>query len=151
MTTNTPNGPLRATRFAAWAFVVSGAVMALAPAIGLTAPLDFLVDLVFWPLDGAQSVAAPETRLATGIAGALLTGWGWTLLAISRHALARDGAHGWAWRAMMGGLLCWFVLDGIASLAAGAGGNVLGNLAFLVLMGAPLLLMRGQSRPPAAA
>lgn len=142
MTIVASSGPLRAARIAAWLFLATGALMALSVTFGLTAPLSFLIDLVFWPLDGAESASAPETRLAAGIAGGLLAGWGWTLLAVLRRSIAQEGAEGWAWRAVLGGLLIWFALDSAASLAAGAAANVVGNLVFLALLGVPLALMR---------
>ena len=65
--------------------------------------------------------------------------------------LPEQGAEGWAWRAAMGGLLLWFVLDGIGSVASGAWFNVIGNLSFLFLLGIPLWLMRGRPAAEKAA
>ena len=142
MTTETSSGALRAAVIAAWIFIIVGVEISLCVVLGLLGPLDFLVDLVFWPLDGAQSVAAPETQLVAAILGGLLAGWGATLLLVLRHGVKEQGAEGWAWRAAMTGLLVWFAVDSAGSVAAGAWANVIGNLGFLALLGVPLWLMR---------
>ena len=145
MTASTDSGPVSGARIAAWVFIITGAAFPLGVVLGLDAGLAFFVDLVFWPLDGAQNVATPEARLLASIAGGVIAGWGYTLLLLARHGLAEQGSEGWAWRAAMGGLLLWFALDGIGSIASGAWANVIGNLSFLFVLGIPLWLMRSRA------
>lgn len=142
MNSETTPGALKGALIAAWIFIIIGADMALLVALGLHGPLNFFLDLVFWPLDGAQSLAAPEAQLLMGIAGGLLAGWGVTLLILCRRGVAEQGADGWAWRAAMGGLAVWFLLDGAASVASGAWANVIGNLGFLLVIAIPLWMLR---------
>lgn len=115
----------------------------IAMVVGLLVPggdavLAWIMDLVFWPLDGgAETAIAANAKLATGIAGAVLTGWGAML-----WFMARDGfptRQPWVWRAALVGVLAWFVLDGIVSVSVGAGLNVIGNLVFLALLLPPLI------------
>lgn len=54
--------------------ILVGTVMAPCALPGFHAITDLLFDLAFLPTGSAQGLAAPETRLAAGIAGGLLAG-----------------------------------------------------------------------------
>jgi hypothetical protein len=114
-------------------FGIMTALSALPAAAGLTL---FLTDLVFWPLDGAQSLRAPETRLFCGITGGVVTGWGVLLWLISTRLYPREPEL--ARTIILSSVLSWFVVDGIGSTLAGAPGNVALNVVFLLLFAVPL-------------
>lgn len=151
MTSSSNDGLLAGARIGAWFFIVVGLAFPLCVVIGAESVLGFFIDLVFWPLDGAQSAAAPEVQLLASIAGGVIAGWGYTLLLLARHGLPRQGAEGWVWRAAVGGLLLWFVADSIGSVASGAWANVIGNIAFVSVIAIPLWLMRGRAPAEKAA
>jgi hypothetical protein len=94
-------------------------------------PSKLMADLIFWPLDGAQSLAAQETRLMFGIAGGVMCGWGAMLWLTATRVYATDPAL--ARLLVMEGIGIWFVVDCAGSLAAGAPLNVLFNLVFLAV------------------
>ena len=104
----------------------------------------------FYALVFGEAVAISDAaRLGIGIAGALMVGWGAMLAmlvrsldALTPHALGTATAVG---------VVSWFVLDGIVSLAVGAALNVVGNTVYLVILLAPALALRSGARVPGTA
>lgn len=101
-------------------------------------PLAMLADLVFWPLDGAQSMAQGHTRLLAGIGGGVMLGWSVMLWRVVTRLMPADPrlARGIVTEA----ILVWFVTDSIASFLAGGGINVILNAGLLLLFLVPLFL-----------
>lgn len=119
-----------------------GLLIALGAHSALGAPVIFLADLLLWPLDGAETGTARETRLIAGIAGGVMVGWGFMLWGLAGEGMAR--APDLSRRLILGSVGIWFVIDGMGSIAAGSPLNVLGNISFLALFLWPL------RRPPVA-
>ncbi len=132
----------------------SGAVVASGVLVGLGAlpatawPAEFLLDLVFWPVDGGEGLAVPGARLLAGIGGGILIGWGVMLWQITTRLMPRDPAL--ARRLILTNVSIWFVADCAGSVAAGAPLNVLLNLVFLAAFVAPLLRLGSREVAPAA-
>ncbi|MCU0911036.1 MAG: hypothetical protein MUE98_06745 [Rhodobacteraceae bacterium] len=118
------------------AVIASGVVLALGAHPATAGLTRMVADLVVWPPDGAQVMAAAETRVFAAISGGVLAGWGWALWLLAGEGMARmpDLTR----RIWTGSVLVWFALDSAGSLAAGAPVNVLGNLGFLALLLGPL-------------
>lgn len=94
-------------------------------------PILFLLDFVIWPLDGAQSGAATELRLALAISGGIMAGWGILLWQLSTQLYPREPNLGR--RLILTSIGVWFVIDSLGSIAAGVPLNALLNTGFLVL------------------
>lgn len=108
-----------------------GVLIALAawpPTSGL---VEFLVDLSAWPLDGGQTLAANETRLALAIAGGVMAGWG-AMVWIATGRLA-DTDPAFLRTMVLVPTLIWYVVDSLGSVASGIPVNVLVNTLFLAL------------------
>ncbi len=73
-----------------------------------------------------------------GVLGAVLTGWMLTLAAVASGPLANDGGR--FRRRLATAFVVWFLLDTGMSLATAVWQHALFNLAFLTLIGGPLLL-----------
>lgn len=72
-----------------------------------------------------------------------MIGWGSTLFLISNeisHSLK-------IWRAVLGGLIGWFIFDSIGSLVSGVPYNVLLNTGFLAVFLAALFFMKPKIDP----
>jgi hypothetical protein len=130
MTANTlaPSAPGQ-IKVAALALAAIGIVTALAAVPALDWPMRLLFDLAFWPLDGRETLAARETRLAVAIAGGLTTGLGAMIYAVADKVLPRDPAA--ARSVILTGTLAWFVTDSSGSVLAGAPANVVLNVLIL--------------------
>jgi hypothetical protein len=125
-------------RFAAGVTMATGLALALAAVPALNLPVRLLTDLLVWPVDGAETLAASETRLGMAISGGVLVGWGVMIWQLAGEPLARMPEMVRA--IIRTSMLTWFVVDSAGSVAAGAALNVVANLVFLVLF---LIPMRG--------
>ena len=126
---------------AASAVVVGFGILLVFAALPATAtPVRFLADLIFWPIDGTQTVDAPETRLLSGILGGIMAGWGVLLWLVSVRLYPRDPDL--ARTLILTSICVWFVVDGIGSTLAGAPLNVVFNVGFLALFVVPLWTAR---------
>ncbi|MFQ6547908.1 hypothetical protein AADZ90_008110 [Aestuariibius sp. 2305UL40-4] len=123
--------------FGAAIMIGFGSLMALAALPALNLPIRLLADLILWPMDGAETLAAPESRLLLAISGGVLAGWGVLVLGLAGEP-ARQ-APDTTRRIALTAYVAWFAIDSTASVAAGAPLNVVGNLAFLALMAGPIL------------
>lgn len=116
-----------------------GVIVAGAGVPGLSHIALFLLDLLIWPLDGAQSLLAQEVRFIAAIGGGVMVGWGvmiWMIAPLMRgHATIIRSVVAWS-------IGTWFIVDSAGSVLAGVPANVLGNLAFVALFALAL-------RPPA--
>lgn len=125
-------------RLAAGVTMLTGLTLALAAIPAMNLPMRILADMLIWPLDQAQTLGLPETRLALAIGGAVLTGWGLMIWQLAGEPLQRASEPVRA--IIRTSVLTWFAVDSLASIAAGAALNVLPNLVFLALF---LVPMRG--------
>jgi hypothetical protein len=94
------------------------------------------LDLLAWPIDGAQQYADGTMRFLTALTGGFLFGWGAMILALRQwvHEAAPEQTR----RAVLTGLVAWCTLDSIGSLAAGVPSNVGFNLLVLLAAAGPL-------------
>jgi len=113
-----------------------GLLIAASAVPALAAPVAFLFDLVFFPVDGAPLVAGHDARLLAAISGGLMVGLGVMLWIVATELYVRDPALGR--RLILYGIGSWFVVDSTMSIAAGAPLNVLGNVAFLLVFCLPV-------------
>ncbi len=118
------------------AVIAFGLLLLLGTLPMTSAPLGSLTDLIFWPLDGQENIAAPETRLLSAIAGGILSGWGLMLWQISARLYPQDPAL--ARTLILSSVGVWFVIDGLGSILAGAPLNAALNVGFLLLFFVPL-------------
>jgi len=102
---------------------------------------------------GMAAVGVPEGPARShllfvyGVLGAVLTGWMLTLAAVASGPLGDD--DGRLRRRLAAAFVVWFLLDTGMSLAVGVWQHALFNLAFLALIGGPLLLAApARHRPP---
>jgi hypothetical protein len=126
-----------------------GLIAAAASYPALSGPWSLLLDAVKWPVDGAQSAASSEARILSAIGGGLTCGWAVMLYGLAAGPIARG--DGDAKRLFVVGVLTWFGIDSLASLAAGWPGNVALNLVFAAMLLAPFLLDHRKSPMAAAA
>ncbi len=125
------------------AIIVGFGLLSMLAAVPATSgPMLFLADLVIWPIDSAQSLAAAETRVFAAIAGGLMVGFGELLWLVSTRIY--PGNPDLARSLILPSFLGWFAIDSLGSILAGAPLNALFNTAFLVIFLIPLLWPRGQ-------
>ena len=99
-------------------------------------PARWTLDLLSWPLDGAQTYASPDTRFLSALTGGFLLGWGVTIWCLSLWVY--DAAPESVRKSVVIGALCWFTLDSAGSIASGNAINALFNIPILLLAVGPL-------------
>ncbi|WP_421857649.1 hypothetical protein [Oricola sp.] len=123
-------------KYASGFIIATGILVAMASHPAASWPARVLADVIFWPVDGAQEIAARETRLLAAIGGGVMAGWGAMMWLTATRVYPKDPQL--ARLLIAEGALIWFAVDSIGSVAAGAPLNVIGNLGFLALILAPL-------------
>lgn len=113
-----------------------GPVFALGSMLATAEPARWSLDVLSWPLDGNMNYAAGTTRFLSALTGGFLFGWGVMILLL--RALVFDAAPDGVRKAVLGGLIAWFVLDSSGSIASGNASNALINIAVLLLLAGPL-------------
>ena len=99
-------------------------------------PARFTLDLLSWPLDGATTYDSPDTRFLSALTGGFLFGWGVMIWCLSSWVY--DQAPEAVRRAVVAGVLGWFVLDSSGSIASGNPSNAVFNIAVLLIAVGPL-------------
>ena len=130
------NARIVTLKCASSAVIAAGVLVGLASMPATALPVAFLLDAIFWPVDGLEGVTTPEARLLSAIGGGILIGWGVLLWQLTTRLLPREPAL--ARRLILCSVGIWFVADSAGSLAAGAPLNVVGNVAFLAAFWIPL-------------
>jgi hypothetical protein len=122
--------------------IILGAILAItAPFLTLNI-LDNKINTVFFS-DGIPGESAEMMRKwLIAVSGAVMLGWGCSMLFIVEKALRYS--EKWAWRSMFYPIIIWYVLDSLVSMYFGAIFNaVINSIIFLQLL-APLLFLRNQ-------
>ncbi len=97
-----------------------------------------LMEVLYLP--GAPDVASADTvSFAVGVSGAVLVGWGTSMLFIYLDPAMLDRPR--VARAFLLATIVWFVLDTFMSVAVGAWINAVGNCLFLGLLLPPLAVL----------
>ena len=134
---------------AAYATIAFGLGLALG---STSAPVAALLlhptNAIFWGAAAPDPVTVAYQGFVHGVLGATVAGWGVLMLAVARAAFRRR--ERWAWRAMAGALLAWFVPDTAISIAYAVWPNVALNVAVAALLGLPLVATRRAFGPETA-
>ncbi|GAB4122121.1 MAG: hypothetical protein Fur005_16860 [Roseiflexaceae bacterium] len=106
----------------------------------------FSLDLLSWPLDGNPTYQEMGIRFLSALTGGFLFGWGVMIWCLREwvYDLAPEAVR----RAVVAGLLAWFVLDSLGSIASGNPINAVFNIAVLLIGVGPL--WRPEQRPHTA-
>ena len=99
-------------------------------------PARLTLDILSWPVDGATSFSANDTRFLSALTGGFLTGWGVMIWCLS--TMVYDQAPEGVRRTVLTGVLAWFFLDSAGSIASGNSSNALFNVLVLLLAVGPL-------------
>lgn len=113
-----------------------GPIFFLGTMVPTSEPARLTLDLLSWPLDGLQTYASPDTRVLSALTGGFLLGWGVMIWCLSTWVY--DAAPEAVRRAVLAGVLSWFVLDSAGSIASGTVSNAVFNVFFLLLAVGPL-------------
>jgi hypothetical protein len=127
---------IRWLKFGSAATVAFGLLIAGAAVTALQGFTEFLLDLIFFPVDSGQSMDAPATRLFSAISGGVMTGLGVMLWILAAELYPRDPILGR--RLVLLGIGSWYVVDSSMSAAAGAPLNILFNTVFLLIFYIPV-------------
>lgn len=113
-----------------------GPIFFLGTMVSTLEPARLTLDLLSWPIDGATTYSSPDTRFLSALTGGFLLGWGVMVWCLSSWVY--DHAPEAVRKAVLVGLLSWFVLDSSGSIASGNPSNAVINVFVLLLAVGPL-------------
>jgi hypothetical protein len=113
-----------------------GPVFFLGTMLSTMEPARLTLDILSWPIDGATTYQSADTRFLSALTGGFLLGWGVMIWFLS--VWVYDAAPEAVRRAVLLGLLSWFVLDSAGSVASGNPSNAFINVLVLLLAVGPL-------------
>lgn len=113
-----------------------GPVFFLATMAATDEPARLTLDILSWPIDGAQSYTEPTTRFLTALTGGFLLGWGVLVWRLSGEIY--DAAPEAVRKAVLTSFLAWFLLDSAGSIVSGNASNVFFNLIILFAIVGPM-------------
>jgi hypothetical protein len=117
--------------------VIFGIIMTFFNATALFGMFNKGIDPVFWGSTISDTRAISFRTWVYGAWGATIAGWGISLLFIVYNAFTRQ--ERWAWFAISGGLVVWYLLDTGMSAYFGVGFNVIFNSLIMGLVAIPLV------------
>lgn len=101
-------------------------------------PARLTLDILSWPIDGATTYNSPDTRFLSALIGGFLLGWGVTIWCLSIWVYEK--APEFVRRSVLVGLISWFILDSMGSIASGNASNAGFNILVLLLAVGPMWL-----------
>lgn len=113
-----------------------GPVFFLGTTLATSEPARWTLDLLTYPLDGAQSYEAATTRFLSALTGGFLFGWGVMIWGLSSWVY--DKAPEAVRKSVLLGIMAWFVLDSTGSITSGNASNALYNIGVLIVAVGPL-------------
>ncbi|MBK9489786.1 MAG: hypothetical protein IPO07_14190 [Haliscomenobacter sp.] len=120
------------------AFVIAsfGPIFFLGTMLATSEPARWTLDFLSFPVDGLQNYDAATTRFLSALTGGFLFGWGVCVWCLQQwvYDLAPEGVR----KAVLSGLLAWFILDSSGSIASGNASNAVFNVIVLLLAVGPL-------------
>ena len=108
---------------------------AMEPTSGLAR---WTLDLLSWPLDGLQTYTDPTTQFLSALTGGFLFGWGVMVWGLRRWVY--DAAPEGVRKAVLTGVLAWFLLDSLGSVLSGNPSNAFFNIIVLLISVGPMWL-----------
>lgn len=99
-------------------------------------PARLTLDLLSWPIDGATTFNAADTRFLSALTGGFLLGWGIMVWCLS--AWVYDKAPEAVRKTVLTGVITWFLCDSAGSIASGNTSNAFFNIIVLFLAVGPL-------------
>lgn len=122
-----------------WIIIASGMAMVLLPDVmnGFFSQLFFFIPDRF---TGFGAEAEAYVTFTHGVVGAVMAGWGVSLMAVLYGPFRNGNRDGWI--AIASSVTVWFILDTTLSLVHGFWQNALLNLAILQLYAIPLAATR---------
>jgi hypothetical protein len=125
-----------------WLVVTAVVIAAFGPVFFLgtmestSEPARLTLDLLSWPVDRAQTYEDETLRFLSALTGGFLLGWGVMILCL--RAWAYDAAPDGVRKSVVVGVLAWFLLDSLGSIASGNPSNALFNVVVLLVAVGPL-------------
>lgn len=82
---------------------------------------------------GEPSEFTSTLRFSLGLMGAITIGWAVTIYGVMRVAFAQSQHARALWDAITAGLIAWYVIDGLCSIATGFALNIVPNTALAAM------------------
>ena len=125
-----------------WLVVIAGILLAFFSDYLFSDFLDSKINRIFFSGLSPEYPVEQLKKWMLGISGAVMVGWGLSMLYVVSHPFKRK--EQWAWRCIFYPVLVWYLLDSSISAYFGVGFNILINSILFLQIVAPLLFLRSQ-------
>lgn len=122
--------------------ILAGLSLIILSATGGTEFMDKEIYRIFLDVHKPGAGVQRMTNWMSSVTGAVMAGWGMSMLFLVGHAFKRR--EKWAWRSMFYPVLLWYLTDSLASAWFDAYFNVMANTVLFLQIIAPLLFLRQQ-------
>ncbi|MEM8523773.1 MAG: hypothetical protein AAGG68_03970 [Bacteroidota bacterium] len=122
-------------KFSAIAVFIYALLFFLGSIKGFYRPIELVLDLSNWPLDGAENYDAPTSVFLSAILGGVLFGWGIQIWLLSS---LYDKAPEQVRKTVLMSFIAWFLVDSAACILSGNSSNAISNIGLLVVLSGPL-------------
>lgn len=113
-----------------------GPIFFLGSMISTSQPAALTLDVLSWPIDGIQNYQAASTRFLSALTGGFLIGWSVCIWYLQKEVY--DKAPEGVRVSVISGLIEWFLLDSLGSIASYNISNVFINVLVLTIAVGPL-------------
>jgi ABC-type multidrug transport system permease subunit len=125
--------------------IIAGILLAVMANIIQWRYLDEQINRVFFGNEYQSEPVEMLKRWLIGISGAVMAGWGCSMLYVVHHPFRRK--EQWAWRCIFYPVIIWYIIDTSVSTYFGADFNVIINSILLLQIIAPLMFLHNQFFP----
>jgi hypothetical protein len=125
--------------------VIAGIFLALLSDYFFSEFLNTKINRAFFPGESPPNQVELLKKWLIGISGAVMVGWGCSMLYIINNPFKRR--EQWAWRCIFYPILAWYIIDSSISAYFGVGFNVMVNTILFLQIIAPLLFLRTRFFP----
>lgn len=124
-------------KFSSLAVSIYATLFSIGTIRSLSRPVETVLDLSEWPIDGLQNYNASSTVFLSAILGGVMFGWAILIWLLSNIYEREPEAIR---KAVVASLIVWFITDSLGCILSGHISNSITNIALIIILIGPLCI-----------